>query len=283
MQAAAGIRAPAEYLAAKPAGRRRRRATAQDASRCRSAPQRVGEVARRSATPARPRPQTTANPSGAVSAQAGARRARPAVPISTAPGGRSSMLLRHQPHRTWPSQRNARESVRLTESGVTTPHEWRRMPLGPPARALLGRRLSGGGAPAGTMFSTDRAFILFACEVASAFPLADSLREVPSVRSSRASTRLAEGTPVVALPYYTNLRRLGAVARAVLGTVRAFKRNLDRVDILWVFGPHPLGSVLVFLTLLREPPGSAGRAPEHRGVHAPADRRRGAGCRSSPR
>jgi glycosyltransferase involved in cell wall biosynthesis len=37
----------------------------------------------------------------------------------------------------------------------------------------------------------------------------------------------------------------------VLGTFRAFSRNLDRVDVLWVFGPHPLSSVLVILALLR--------------------------------
>jgi glycosyltransferase involved in cell wall biosynthesis len=105
-------------------------------------------------------------------------------------------------------------------------------------------------APAGTTFSTDRAFILFACEVAKHFrSLTVFGRVLPSVEPSEYS--LAEGTEVVALPYYANLRRLGAVARAVLGTVRAFRRNLDRVDILWIFGPHPLSSVLVLLALLR--------------------------------
>jgi glycosyltransferase involved in cell wall biosynthesis len=41
------------------------------------------------------------------------------------------------------------------------------------------------------------------------------------------------------------------VARAAAGTIRAFRRNLDKVDVLWVFGPHLFGSVFVLLALLR--------------------------------
>ena len=105
-------------------------------------------------------------------------------------------------------------------------------------------------APGGARFSTDRAFILFACEVAKHFR---SLTVFGRVLSSAEPSEypLAEGTEVVALPYYTNLRRLGAVARALLGTVKAFRRNVDRVDVLWVFGPHLFSSVLVSLALLR--------------------------------
>ena len=104
--------------------------------------------------------------------------------------------------------------------------------------------------PRGPRFSTDRAFILFAQEVARHF---DSLtvfgRVLPSPEESEYA--LAEGTDVIALPYYTNLRRLGAVGRALLGTSRAFSRSLDRVDVVWIFGPHIFGFVLAVLALVR--------------------------------
>ncbi len=107
--------------------------------------------------------------------------------------------------------------------------------------------------PHGERFSTDRAFILFACEVASHFrSLTVFGRVLPSAEPSE--YELAAGTEVVRLPYYANLRRLGAVARALVGTVRAFVRNVDRVDVLWIFGPHVFGSLLVLLALLRRRP-----------------------------
>lgn len=56
---------------------------------------------------------------------------------------------------------------------------------------------------------------------------------------------------MVALPHYPNLRRLGAVARALVGTVRAFGRNLGRVDVVWIFGPHVFGFLLTLLALAR--------------------------------
>jgi glycosyltransferase involved in cell wall biosynthesis len=106
------------------------------------------------------------------------------------------------------------------------------------------------GGPGGPSFSTDRAFILFACEVARHF---DSLtvfgRVLPS--SEQSEYALAQGTDVVALPYYTNLRSLSGVGRAVAGTVRAFTRNLDRVDVVWIFGPHVFGWLLAVLALMR--------------------------------
>ena len=104
--------------------------------------------------------------------------------------------------------------------------------------------------PHGQSFSTDRAFILFASEVAGHFrSLTVFGRVLPSAEPSEYP--LAEGTDVVALPHYPNLRRLGAVTRAVLGTIRAFSRNLDRVDVVWIFGPHVFGSILAVLALLR--------------------------------
>lgn len=138
----------------------------------------------------------------------------------------------------------------MEEEAVTTPEEVA------PARSdsrlglyldVVYRAVATTGGPT---FSTDRAFILFAGEVAKHFrSLTVFGRVLDSAEPSE--YRLPEGTEVVALPYYTNLRRLGGVARAVQGTARAFRRNLDEVDVLWVFGPHLFSSMLVSLALIR--------------------------------
>ena len=53
------------------------------------------------------------------------------------------------------------------------------------------------------------------------------------------------------LPHYGDLRQLPSVARAFLGTARRFWKGLDRVDTVWIFGPHPFGLMLVMMAALR--------------------------------
>jgi len=53
------------------------------------------------------------------------------------------------------------------------------------------------------------------------------------------------------LPHYANAADVGAVARALCGTVRQFWRVLGRVDAVWVNGPSPMAVVLALLALLR--------------------------------
>jgi glycosyltransferase involved in cell wall biosynthesis len=62
---------------------------------------------------------------------------------------------------------------------------------------------------------------------------------------------LPPGIEFVELPYYGDLRQLRAVARACWRTATIFWRGLDRVDTIWVFGPHPFGVLLVGVALLR--------------------------------
>ncbi|MER3408618.1 MAG: hypothetical protein C4306_00585 [Thermoleophilia bacterium] len=102
----------------------------------------------------------------------------------------------------------------------------------------------------GCRYSTDRAFLLFACRVGSRFRslAVFGRREEASVH---ADYILPTDVSLVALPHYESLRRVSAVARVALGTAAAFWRGLDRVDAVWVFGPHPLGIALVLLALLR--------------------------------
>lgn len=55
----------------------------------------------------------------------------------------------------------------------------------------------------------------------------------------------------VELPYYSDLRQLPDVVRACWRTPAIFWRGLDRVDTIWVFGPHPFGVLLAGMALLR--------------------------------
>jgi glycosyltransferase involved in cell wall biosynthesis len=98
--------------------------------------------------------------------------------------------------------------------------------------------------------TTDRAFLLFCCEVAKRF---DTLvlfgRAVDS--SLPADYLLPEGVELVPLPYYSDLKRIREVVRAAAGTAVAMWRGLARTDAVWVFGPHPFGFLLTVLAWVR--------------------------------
>ena len=98
--------------------------------------------------------------------------------------------------------------------------------------------------------STDRAFLLFACEVGRRFDaLALFGRTLYSAQP--ADYVLPGGVDLVELPHYADLRQLGQVGRASAGTVKAMWRALRSVDTVWVFGPHPFAVVLVALAAVR--------------------------------
>jgi glycosyltransferase involved in cell wall biosynthesis len=56
---------------------------------------------------------------------------------------------------------------------------------------------------------------------------------------------------LIDLPHYRDLLDLRALFSAVLGSMRAFWRGLDDVDTVWVFGPHPMGVLLICLAVLK--------------------------------
>lgn len=104
--------------------------------------------------------------------------------------------------------------------------------------------------PGADSVSTDRAFVLFVCTVGSAFErlvLFGRARE----RTTPSEYLLPPEIGFVPLPHYSNLRRTPEVLRAVGGTLRAFWRNLDGLDVLWVFGPHPFAVALAAMGLAR--------------------------------
>jgi glycosyltransferase involved in cell wall biosynthesis len=105
-------------------------------------------------------------------------------------------------------------------------------------------------APTGRRISTDRSFLLFVEAVGAPF---DKLvlfgRTVAS--DTDAEYVLPDAAELVPLPHYANLRRLGQVAAASAKTVARLWRGLDRVDMLWIFGPHPFTAVAAILALVR--------------------------------
>jgi glycosyltransferase involved in cell wall biosynthesis len=97
----------------------------------------------------------------------------------------------------------------------------------------------------------DFAFVLFVSELrhhVDSVHLFGRSREVPAVSEE---LLLASDVQIVGLPDYGSLTRFGEVARALTGTVLRFWRGLQLVDIVWVFGPHPFGVVLVVLAAMR--------------------------------
>ena len=98
--------------------------------------------------------------------------------------------------------------------------------------------------------STDRSFLLFVEAVGASF---DKLvlfgRTVTS--DEHAEYVLEKTVELVALPHYANLRKLGQVAAVSARTVARLWRGIGRIDVIWVFGPHPFTALAAILALLR--------------------------------
>ena len=87
--------------------------------------------------------------------------------------------------------------------------------------------------------STDRAFIRF---VAALPPRVDELVVFGRLdpKPGRAPYALSgERIRFVPLPHYRSVFAVSGVVRAFPGSVRTLARELDRLDALWMFGPHP--------------------------------------------
>ena len=98
--------------------------------------------------------------------------------------------------------------------------------------------------------STDRSFLLFLCDVGERF---DRLTLFGRTVHGDAPSDyvLPQEVELVELPHYANLRRIFAVLGAAGGSLSRFWRGLDRVDTLWVFGPHPFAVAFVALGAVR--------------------------------
>ncbi|HEY3019315.1 MAG TPA: hypothetical protein VGJ32_03940, partial [Solirubrobacteraceae bacterium] len=85
----------------------------------------------------------------------------------------------------------------------------------------------------------EESFLLFAAALrphVDALALAGRLGE----DAARGAYAVPEDVDFVALPHYASLSRPLAALRAVRGSLRAFRALVERVDAVWLLGPHPL-------------------------------------------
>ncbi|MGI9020533.1 MAG: glycosyltransferase [Solirubrobacterales bacterium] len=106
--------------------------------------------------------------------------------------------------------------------------------------------------PEGRLYTNSEAFpfMSFVAEVGAGFAHLHVLGRAASPDAG-ADYELPPGPTLLPLPYYVSLRRLLSVAGSAAGTLRAMWRGLSQVDVVWVFGPHPLSLLLALLALVR--------------------------------
>lgn len=59
---------------------------------------------------------------------------------------------------------------------------------------------------------------------------------------------------VVELPYYPRVTHVAEMLRAIAGSCRHFARELDDLDAVWIFGPHPVALALALIARRRGVP-----------------------------
>ena len=63
--------------------------------------------------------------------------------------------------------------------------------------------------------------------------------------------RLPGNVAFVPLPYYESLAKPSGALRGMVGSLRAFWRGIDDVEVCWLLGPHPLALAFIALARLR--------------------------------
>jgi glycosyltransferase involved in cell wall biosynthesis len=102
----------------------------------------------------------------------------------------------------------------------------------------------------GDLITAERPFSLFLEEVARHFAAVTLIGRLDPT-SARFPYAL-HGVELAPLPHYSSGADLGAVMRALPAAVWRFWRLLDRVDVVWVFGPNPPHAlVFALLALVR--------------------------------
>ena len=97
----------------------------------------------------------------------------------------------------------------------------------------------------------DAPFLRFATEVAGHFDGFVVFARIVGHDGADERLLLPEPAAIVQLPDFGGLRQLAALARAAMGTARAFWRGVADVDVVWTFGPHPFELLLVGVARLR--------------------------------
>ena len=82
-----------------------------------------------------------------------------------------------------------------------------------------------------------------------------------------------EGVRLVALPYYRRVTAVGTLLRSLRRSCAAFAAELERLDAVWIFGPHPLALAFALIARRRGTPlflGIRQDYPEYIGNRLPS-------------
>lgn len=77
-------------------------------------------------------------------------------------------------------------------------------------------------------------------------------------RPGAGAYQLPKSVRLVALPHYPSVKNLPAVLRAARGSCAAFAAELERLDAVWLFGPHPLSLAFAAIARRRDTPFALG-------------------------
>ncbi len=99
--------------------------------------------------------------------------------------------------------------------------------------------------------ATDVPFLTFVCAVGRGFDSLTLFGRAQPANGEVTDHLLPANVDIVALPFYESMIDARGVLRATPGSVRAFWRGLERVDAVWIDGPHPYALFFVPLAVAR--------------------------------
>jgi glycosyltransferase involved in cell wall biosynthesis len=105
----------------------------------------------------------------------------------------------------------------------------------------------------GAAVSTDNAFVLF---IAALAERVDELVVFGRLdpRPASAPYGLPQHVRFVALPHYARVTDVAPMLRGLRETARAFARAIEPLELIWIFGPHPIALELVRVAHARHVP-----------------------------
>jgi glycosyltransferase involved in cell wall biosynthesis len=106
----------------------------------------------------------------------------------------------------------------------------------------------------GETVSTHQAFVRFVTGLAPRLDEVVLFGRLDPRPGRRAYALPRRGVRLVALPYYPTVTSLPALIGSVRRSCRTFAAELDRLDAVWVFGPHPLAVLFALIARLRGKP-----------------------------
>ena len=127
----------------------------------------------------------------------------------------------------------------------------------------------------GHELSTNRAFIRFVTSLPPRTTEVVVFGRLDPEPGRAPYTLPSDGVRFVALPFYRRVTSLGALLASVHRSCRIFARELEGLDAVWLFGPHPLTLVFTLVALRRGTPvflGVRQHYPEYIGNRLPSRR-----------